>query len=244
MDVIAQAEAVAIDASPMSGLRGWSADARLGSYVADADGRVVVRGEELDRFELHIGDGTSWQGYLRAPGSFAPLPVGSALEPQTGVFTWTPGAGFVGTYDFVFVGCDGLQPVGRREVRILVGPRGAYTGTRVSIDSPRQHQDLGQSFAIAGCAAELDSHEGPGIGTIHVWAYPRTGGPPVFVGVAAQGYLRPDVAAVYGDDLLHSGYALTAKGLQPGIYDLAVFAWSTAKNAFAPAATVLVAIGR
>ena len=44
----------------------------------------------------------------------APLPIGAHLDADTGRFTWNPGAGFVGTYDFVFNG---------RNVRIIVGDR-------------------------------------------------------------------------------------------------------------------------
>jgi hypothetical protein len=83
---------------------------------------------------------------------------------------------------------------------------------------------------------------GSGIATVHVWAYPHAGGPPVFLGVADRGVNRPDVAATYGTRFAGTGYSLTVAGLTPGIYDLAVFAWSESLGDFAPAATVQVIV--
>jgi hypothetical protein len=75
-----------------------------------------------------------------------------------------------------------------------------------------------------------------------VWAYPLTGGDPIFVGSTAYGGARPDVAALFGDRFRDSGYGLTVSGLTPGNYDLAVFAWSTAQNTFVPAKVVRVTV--
>jgi hypothetical protein len=68
-----------------------------------------------------------------------------------------------------------------------------------------------------------------------VWAYPVTAsghGAPIFVDVAAYGGARPDVAAVYGDQFLNSGYGLFIRNLPPGTYDLALFPWSSSKHDF------------
>jgi hypothetical protein len=75
-----------------------------------------------------------------------------------------------------------------------------------------------------------------------VWAYPLAGGDPIFVGAASYGGARADVAALHGDRFKPSGYSLTVRGLPPGNYDLAVFAWSTAAGGFAPAKTVRVTV--
>jgi hypothetical protein len=65
---------------------------------------------------------------------------------------------------------------------------------------------------------------------------------PIFVGAATYGGARPDVAAVYGDRFLNSGYGMTVQGLAPGTYDLAVFAYSTVTGGFVPANTVRVTV--
>ena len=67
----------------------------------------------------------------------------------------------------------------------------------------------------AGWAADLGAAEGTGIATLHAWAYPLTGGAPVFVGAATYGGARPDVAAVHGDQFRDSGYGLVVQGLAP-----------------------------
>ena len=69
----------------------------------------------------------------------------------------------------------------------------------------------------------------------HVWAYPRNGGDPIFVGQSAYGGKRPDVVAVYGDRFLKSGFGLRGTNLDPGDYTLAVFAWSSANGRWLPA---------
>ena len=159
------------------------------------------------------------------------------------MFTWQPGLAFVGTYDFVFIGADGA-----RRVRIVLNPKGSgRTGPQVVIDTPSAagadpSRTFGQPFVVAGWAADLDDDMATGIDTIHVWAYPVTGAAPTFVGVAALGGARPDVAAVYGDRFRKSGYGITVAGLAPGDYDVAVFAWSAIKQGFIPAKTVRVTV--
>ena len=95
---------------------------------------------------------------------------------------------------------------------------------------------------IAGWAADLDSADGTGVQMIHVWAYPVGGGAPRFVADAAYGGSRPDVAAVFGDRFRDSGFGLRVEGLPPGAYDIAIFAWSTARQAWLPAKVVSVVV--
>ena len=73
-----------------------------------------------------------------------------------------------------------------------------------------------------------------------MWAYPLTGGAPVFLGTATYGGARPDVAAVHGDQFRDSGFGVLVQGLPPGNYDLAVFAWSGVSGGFVPAQVVRV----
>ena len=84
------------------------------------------------------------------------------------------------------------------------------------IDAPRFQQDVAQPFALGGWAADLDAAAGTGIDVLHVWAYPLTGGAPVFLGTATSGGSRPDVAAIHGDEFRDSGFGLLVQGLTPG----------------------------
>jgi hypothetical protein len=229
--------------TPILGRRGWNPAAAWRSYGVNTAGRTIVRGEEVDRIELQLptDEGTRYTGSLRTNEGLAPLPAGSTLRGA--VFTWAPGPGFVGTYDLVFVRWLGTSAVSRQEVRVVLQPKTTgLVGPQVVIDLPRMQQDVGQPFVLAGWAADPSSPAGTGIATLHAWAYPLAGGPPVFLGATAYGGARPDVAAVHGDQFRDSGFGLLVQGLTHGHYDLAVFAWSTEAGDFVPAKVVRVTV--
>jgi N-acetylneuraminic acid mutarotase len=102
--------------TPLVGRQGFDLGTAYQTSVPDPDGRVTIQSEEIDRIELQLAPRSA--GYLEVRGALQPLPIGARLDSDTGIFTWTPGAGFVGTYDFVFVS-DGT----RRHVRIVLNPK-------------------------------------------------------------------------------------------------------------------------
>jgi hypothetical protein len=224
-------------ARPLVGRRGFDLDAPLRTYKPNANGVVVVQAEELDRIELHTG---ASKASLVTPSGLEPLPVGAGLDAD-GVFRWQPGVAFVGPYNFAFSGADGA-----RQVRIVLNPKGSgRVGPQIVIDTPTRNLKTiaaGAAFTVAGWAADLDDERGTGVDAIHVWAYPRNGSDPILLGHASPHGTRPDVAAVYGDRFKSSGYGVTAEGLPAGDYDIAVFAWSTVLQGFAPASTVPVRV--
>jgi M6 family metalloprotease-like protein len=240
-------EALPRDLGPLPGRRGFDPARPLQSYAPGPDGTTTIHGEELDRFEVHVGAGTT--GYHRTGQTLAPLPVGSHLDPATGVFTWQPGVGFVHGYDLVFVHADTGRAT-RRDVRIVLHPKGSNrVGPQVTIDAPASARatagtpvDVAQPFVVAGWAIDPDDGVGTGADAVHVWAYPVGGGEPVFLGAAAYGGQRPDVGAIFGERFTASGYGLLVNDLAPGAYDVAVFAWSTAMGRFAPAAVSRIAV--
>ncbi len=232
------------DGAPVLGRLGWSDDAPWVEYHAEPPGRTVVRSEEVTRIELRMGNTKGlYAGYLRVGDALVPLPAGSHLDRATGQFTWAPGAGFIGSYDLVFIKrADGMRAL-RQEVRIVLQPKGRHlVGPQIAIDMPTTQQDVGQPFVLAGWAADLDSPSGTGIAALHVWAYPLAGGPPVFLGTAKYGGARTDVEALHGEGFRDSGFDLVVQSLAPGTYDLAVFAWSMSRADFLPARTVRVTV--
>lgn len=223
----AMADGGAIDAR-----RGYAPDTPFALHEADAHGRVTLQAEELDRIELMTHGAT--EGYLVSGEALRPLPIGSRLDPDSGSFIWQPGIGFVGSYDLIFLRrtSGGLA---RQDVRIVLNPKGSNrVGPQIVVDVAGQ--------VVAGWAADLDSPVDRGIDLIHVWAYPAGGGHPVFVGEAAYGGERPDVAAVHGERFRATGYGIRVQGLEPGAYDLAIFAWSSSKHAWLPAKVVRVEV--
>jgi hypothetical protein len=239
----AEIDAARVDTSAITGRRGYDAATRFGRYNA-VNGLITVQSEELDRIELRLGGGQGLTGYLRSGRTLAPLPIGSALNANTGVFTWQPGVGFVGSYDLAFVRWAGGRAVSRQDVRIVLNPHGSNrVGPQLMIDLPsKDDRDVSGPFIVAGWAADLDSTVDGGVDTVHVWAYPLAGGDPIFIGAAAFGGSRPDVAAVFGDRFGKSGYGIEVRGLASGTYDIAVFAYSTVTNGFVPAKTVRVRV--
>ncbi len=240
-----EVNAAPLERASISGRRGYDIDAPFQPFPVAASGRTTVQGEELDRFELRLSetDGERYTGYMRGGAELHALPIGSRIDPATGVFTWAPGVGFVRNYDLVFVRWTDGQAVARREVRFVLHPRGSNRlGPQVTIDTPAAKATVGRAFSIGGWAIDLDDRVGTGIDTLHVWAYPARGGDPIFLGAAAYGGARPDVAAIYGDRFKNSGYGIRVDSLPPGQYDVAVFAWSILKDGFVPAKVVRVTV--
>jgi hypothetical protein len=220
--------------------RGYDLEAPMRHYAADENGRVTMQAEELDRIEVQTHGANA--GYLVTALGLRPLPIGSRFDAATGRFTWQPGVAFIGTYDLAFVRrqASGLT---RQDVRVVLNPKGSNrVGPQFVVDlAPAPGTDATGAI-VAGWAADLDSPDGTGIHTIHAWAYPRNGGPAIFIGEAAYGGARPDVAATFGDRFRDAGYGLRIDGLPAGTYDLALFPWSAAKGGWLPAKLVPITI--
>jgi glucose/arabinose dehydrogenase len=129
----------------------------------------------------------------------------------------------------------------------LVPGESAFTiqpGPMIAIGAPVYDANVGSTFLIGGWALDLRSSSGPGVDTLHVWAYPNPGSgtAPVFLGVADYGVFRPDVGAVFGPQFTSSGFNLMAGPLAPGIYDVVVFARTLVSGTFEIYAIVRVTV--
>jgi hypothetical protein len=238
------ARRLAKNALTIWGRRGFDPEAPWRAYYGDGESRVVIRGEEIDRIELQLelSPNERYAGYVRAGGELTPLPVGSSLDAARGRFVWQPGVGFVGAYDLLFVRSVDNRPTSQVEVRIVLAPKATgRVGPQVVVDVPRPQSIVGQPFMIGGWAVDPDSPSGTGISDVNAWAYPVTGGAPIFLGSAAHGP-RPDIAAVHGEQFLNAGFGLFVQGLAAGSYDIAVFARSTESSDPVPAKIVRVTI--
>jgi hypothetical protein len=114
--------------------------------------------------------------------------------------------------------------------------------TAIVIDSPPPSSHVRQPFAVAGWAVDVAGMlPGPGVSTVHVWAFPANGGAPSFIG-ADYGRSRPDIGALLGSSFTSSGFQVPVRGLSPGAYELRAFGYSTRTGGFSMVASVAVTI--
>jgi hypothetical protein len=83
------------------GRTGFDPGAPYTELIADDAGVRRAKIRDLGRLELWLG--AVERGHLVANGTLRDLPPGSRLDLATGVFTWSPGLGYLGTYRLVFV---------------------------------------------------------------------------------------------------------------------------------------------
>jgi sugar lactone lactonase YvrE len=231
------------DVSPTTirGRSGFDLTTSRVEIFARPDGVRQVTIPQSGRVELHLG--AVREAVWLARDQVRPLPAGSHIDASSGLFTWAPGPAFVGTYTLSFLTSDGRVPV---EITIVppAPTRPGDSEIRMHVDSPTHDQSVGSTFTIAGWAFDPQAFTGSGIGAVHVWARPteRAGDvSPVFVGAAALGGTRPDVAAAFGLSSPDAGYSLTAR-LPLGTYEVTVFAWNVRTQRWEDARTLTVRV--
>ena len=107
-ETVEAVEEVAPDYSAVQVRRPASDDKSSELVFPEWSGEIRVRAHETEQVEVQLGnqfDGSqaTYEGYVVVNSRMRPLPVGSTLNPTTGVFTWQPGPGFIGRYRFVFL---------------------------------------------------------------------------------------------------------------------------------------------
>jgi len=117
--------------------RGFARAAPLTEVPAGPRDVRAIWHRELDRVELHLGATrtATYAGYQILDGRLGLLPIGATLDGHTGVFSWQPGVGYLGAYEFLFVR---TTDDGRRErvpVKIVLEPRD-YSRRPVQPPSP------------------------------------------------------------------------------------------------------------
>ncbi|MCX6579200.1 MAG: hypothetical protein NT166_03365 [Candidatus Aminicenantes bacterium] len=79
--------------------------------------------KELERIEMHFGQNFSAvRGYMITGNQLRRLPIGSTPDKKTGAFYWSPGPGFYGTYDLVFLIKDAGGQWYKEMVEITIEP--------------------------------------------------------------------------------------------------------------------------
>jgi hypothetical protein len=86
---------------------GYDEDIMANITSVDENGMNRMVFKELERIEIHLTDqpskGFTYTGFLRIGNRLLRLPIGSTLNPETGVFSWIPVPGHLGSFNLIFV---------------------------------------------------------------------------------------------------------------------------------------------
>jgi hypothetical protein len=77
----------------------------------DEEGNIRIQIKELQCLEIHFPDSIL---------NLSPLPVGSSLNAERGIFSWQPGVGFIGDYLLVFIEEDQYGNKTMRNVLVTI----------------------------------------------------------------------------------------------------------------------------
>jgi hypothetical protein len=124
---LAQIEAMpSRKSAPLRVKKGFDLDALPSDlpYSGNDSEHIVIK--ELDRVEIQLSDapkGNAFEGYLMSGKRLLKLPVGSTLNRETGVFSWTPGPGHFGKYRLVFVQAGPDGQMSKKDVIVEIAPK-------------------------------------------------------------------------------------------------------------------------
>ena len=109
--------------APIYARRGYAPDVPLEFVPIGSQGVRQVTIEPVGCLALHLGAerGVSYIGYLQVGNELQPLPVGSTLDSDGGVFYWQPGVGFTGIFDLRFVRWHERGNRERVPLRVVIG---------------------------------------------------------------------------------------------------------------------------
>ena len=85
----------------------------------DETGVITVEIKELERVEIDLGC-PGLLGFQVNGDQLKPLPIGSFLDSEAGIFCWLPGVGFSGIYEFVFIKANGTD---QRKLKVKILPK-------------------------------------------------------------------------------------------------------------------------
>jgi hypothetical protein len=103
-------------------VRGYAKVSILATAASGGDRVIRVALRETERVEIHFGDFVSTAGYLIVGKELRSLPIGSSLDIRNGVFSWQPGPGHIGKYEFLFLHQDKEGAFSKTKISILIEP--------------------------------------------------------------------------------------------------------------------------
>ncbi|MFC2141186.1 leucine-rich repeat domain-containing protein [Acidobacteriota bacterium] len=120
---------------PVRVKRGFKEDIEPQVVLTDEKGINRIDIKEVERVQIHLTDRSDdnstakslspscFTGHLEVNNRLEPLPVGSTLDTQRGIFYWQPGPGFIGEYRFVFIEKEQNTDINRKNIVVKILPR-------------------------------------------------------------------------------------------------------------------------
>jgi glucose/arabinose dehydrogenase len=155
----------------------------------------------------------------------------SGLAEHTAELSATASLGSISSFGVDAAGELYLVSFNGTVLRITSDTPQPIPAPKMQIDTPADGARARTPFTIAGWSLDATAQSDSGIEAVHLYAYPSTGGAPLFLGVATRA-ARPDVAAAFGAQFANAGFALTVANLAPGGYRLVAFGLVAATRTF------------
>ncbi len=120
--------------APVTVKRGFGKNTEPRVIPMEAMGSTAISIEECERLEVTLrgpvtAPGRVYAGFLVNGNRLHPLPIGSTLDAEKGIFYWHPGPGFLGRYKLSFVEKRPDGEMSRRDIAVDIHPR-RYDGTK------------------------------------------------------------------------------------------------------------------
>lgn len=110
---------------PLRLQKGYNPESEPGTLYPDDNGRIAFVIRELERITVTLLNGSElpgyqWTGFQVVGERTRPLPAGSFLDSAGGIFYWQPGPGFIGDYEFIFLGQGENGQIVKRHVTVKI----------------------------------------------------------------------------------------------------------------------------
>jgi hypothetical protein len=104
--------------------KGRESDTMPREVIPDEKGFRTIEIQGLERVVIELSPGDTgrsvFSGYLLEGDHLYPLPIGSTLDRERGIFYWCPGPGFIGEYRLVFIKAVDNEPGSSKMVTIKI----------------------------------------------------------------------------------------------------------------------------
>ncbi|MGD2089016.1 MAG: SBBP repeat-containing protein [Candidatus Aminicenantes bacterium] len=108
--------------------KGYNKNTKPQRIYPDENGLIIIDIQELQRIEIHLQEAqelfpSAYIGRQVVGHQLRPLPIGSFLDREKGIFYWQPGPGFVGNYRLVFMQKNQIGQWNKINIQLKILPK-------------------------------------------------------------------------------------------------------------------------